>query len=305
MTGRVRIPADIDRPDRILAGLTGRQLAILAVTGLLVWAGYTVTRGLLPAAVFAGLAAPVALAGAALALGIRDGLSGDRFALAAWRHHRSATRRVLAPEGVPAPPAWAAPADDRQPPAPLELPAGGIDGDGVVDLGADGAALLCRAGALTFALRTDDEQQALIGAFGRWLNSLAGCVQVVVRAERADLRPAIAALRDAAPGLPHPALETAAAEHADFLVALAARTDVLTRQILVVLREPTPADTAAPVLARRAADAATALAAAGITLTVLDASQAAHVLAGAADTHGPERPTGLAATDGVITGARP
>jgi PrgI family protein len=30
----VRIPADVDRPDRILAGLTARQVAILAVTGL-------------------------------------------------------------------------------------------------------------------------------------------------------------------------------------------------------------------------------------------------------------------------------
>ncbi|MGH3388864.1 MAG: PrgI family protein, partial [Actinomadura sp.] len=30
-----KIPADVDRPDKILYGLTARQLAVLAVTGLL------------------------------------------------------------------------------------------------------------------------------------------------------------------------------------------------------------------------------------------------------------------------------
>jgi len=37
-TGRVRIPADVDRPDKLLAGLTARQLAILAVAAVVLWA---------------------------------------------------------------------------------------------------------------------------------------------------------------------------------------------------------------------------------------------------------------------------
>jgi hypothetical protein len=41
---RVRIPADVERPDKLLAGLTARQLAILAVTAVALWAGYAATR---------------------------------------------------------------------------------------------------------------------------------------------------------------------------------------------------------------------------------------------------------------------
>ena len=44
-------------------------------------------------------------------------------------------------------------------------------------------------------------------------------MQILVRAGRADLSAAVAALRDAAPALPHPALEQAALEHAAFLEA--------------------------------------------------------------------------------------
>ena len=41
---RVRIPADVEREDRILAGLTARQLAILAVPAVVLWVAYEATR---------------------------------------------------------------------------------------------------------------------------------------------------------------------------------------------------------------------------------------------------------------------
>ena len=92
---RVRIPADVDRPDTVLAGLTARQLAILAIAAVAIWAGYVTTRAVLPLSVFAALAAPVALAAGALALGRRDGLSADRWVLAALRRNGFATAYVL------------------------------------------------------------------------------------------------------------------------------------------------------------------------------------------------------------------
>ena len=55
----------------------------------------------LPLAVAA--AAPLALAGTLLALGRFESLPADRLALAALRHLRAPRRRVLAPEGLPAP----------------------------------------------------------------------------------------------------------------------------------------------------------------------------------------------------------
>jgi hypothetical protein len=302
MSSGVRIPADIDRPDRILAGLTARQLAILAASGAAAWALATAAAVVVPLPVAVALAAPPALVGVALALGWRDGLPLDRLALAALRHRCAPRRLVPAPQGVTAPPAWAA--AGGPPPAPLAGPIHDLRDDGVVDLGADGQALLCRASAVNFRLRSQPEQQALIAAFARLLHAVTAPLTVVVRTDRVDLAAIVAALRAAAPGLPHPALEQAAGEHADFLADLAARRDVLSRERLLVLRQPAGTPDPAAALARRAEQAATLLAPAGVTLTPLDPDAAAQVLARAADPHAPPRPTGQAAPSATITGRR-
>ena len=36
----VPIPADVEMPDKILAGLTARQVAIAAVAAVIIWAGW-------------------------------------------------------------------------------------------------------------------------------------------------------------------------------------------------------------------------------------------------------------------------
>jgi hypothetical protein len=303
MTSGVRIPADIDRPDRILAGLTARQLAIIAASGLAAWALATAAAVVLPLPVAVALGAPPALLGVALALGWRDGLPLDRLALAALRYRRGPRRLVPAPEGVAAPPAWAA-ATGGSSPAPLAGPLYNLHDDGVIDLGTDGQALLCRASAVNFRLRSQPEQQALIAAFARLLHAVTGPLTIVIRTDRVSLAATVAALRQAAPGLPHPALERAAGEHADFLADLAARHDVLSRERLLVLREPVGTPEPAAALGRRAEQAATLLAAAGVTLTTLDADAAARVLARAANPHAPPRPAGQAAPGAVITGRR-
>src|SRR2546429_485900 len=80
---RVRLPADIELEDRLAFGLTARQLSIVALTGLLAYGLYALAASHFPPPVAAAAAAPVALCGLFLALGRRDGLSGDRLALAA------------------------------------------------------------------------------------------------------------------------------------------------------------------------------------------------------------------------------
>ncbi|MHB1850244.1 MAG: PrgI family protein [Acidimicrobiales bacterium] len=297
--GRVRIPADVDRPDKLLAGLTARQLAILAVAAVALWAGYTATRHVVPPGAYGAAAVPVAAAAALLALGRMEGVPADRWVLAAWRHHRSPRRLVPAPDGVPPVPSFLAKAAGSKPPAlpaPLRLPLAGIDTNGVVDLGPDGLAVICRASAVTFSLRTPAEQEALVAGFARFLSSLAEPVQVLVRAERLDVGPAICALLDAAPGLPHVALERAARDHAAFLGDLAASRALLRREVLVVLRQPAGQAGAegdgAGRLLRRAAEAAAALAAAGVSLSVLDGAAAASVLGRCLDPAGSPRQEG-------------
>jgi hypothetical protein len=293
---RVRIPADVERPDKLLAGLTARQLAILSVTAVALWAAFTATRHVVPIAAFGVVAVPVGAVAAMLALGRFEGVAADRWVTAAWRHHRSPHRLVPAPDGIAPAPAFvgAVSAGAAVPlPAPLRLPVAGVRADGIVDLGGDGLALVCRASAVTFALRTPTEQEALVAGFARFLNSLAEPVEVLVRAEPVDLTPAIDALLDSATGLPHPALEVAARGHARFLAELADRRDLLRREVLVVLRQR-GGDDAAGRLHRRAAEAGAALGAAGVILNVLDGSETAACLARALDPAGTTPLPGLA-----------
>jgi hypothetical protein len=299
-TYRARIPADVERPDRILAGLTARQLALLVVPAIGLWAGYVASRRFVPLPIYVALGAPIVVAALALALGRRDGLPLDRLVVAALRHAREPHRLVPAPEGVSPAPVWAG--HDPSPlPAPLRLPARGVGEDGVVDLDAEGAALICQASTITFGLRTPAEQHALVTAFGRYLNSLAAPVQLVVRSQPVDLTGKIAELRDAAGGLPHPALETAALAHAEFLDRLAATRDLLTRQVILVLRDPTGGPDVATRLRRRAEDATGALAAAGVAIAVLDTTAAISCVQSALDPWAPPRPAALAPFDSVTT----
>ncbi|WP_238783039.1 PrgI family protein [Streptomyces monomycini] len=323
MTQPVRIPADVDREDTLWHGLTARQLFLLTSTGLALYALWSATRTVLPLAVFAVVALPVAVTTAVLVLGRRDGLPLDRLLLAAVRQRLAPHRHLAAPEGLHSVPAWLTAASTSHPESvtttgaaavPLRLPAHDIASTGLVDLGPDGVVLVAECTTVDFALRTPAEQDALIGAFGRYLHSLTAPVQVLVRAERLDVTAAVAELRAQAPALPHPALQAAAVDHADFLDQLAREQDLLRRQVLLVLREPgnaassvdglggpgfpaalaarrtprsAPARTEAERHAvgvrvtRRLADATTLLGLAGIAVCPLDVGQTTAVLAAA------------------------
>ena len=346
--GMYRIPADVDRPDRILANLTARQVAILAVVGALLYAGYAATRTVVPPVVFLIAAVPVVMATGVLVLGSRDGLSLDRLVMAAIRQRLTPRIRVAADGGITSAPDWltaraVTPAgqpyrSDGAVPATLRLPAEAVDGSasevGVVDLGADGLAVVCVCSTVNFALRTEAEQEALVASFGRYLHSLSAPVQILIRAQRLDLSGQIAELRERAASLPHPALEAAAREHADYLDQLTDHADLLRRQVLLVLREP--AHVAGAVrpsrvltqlrpnhrsrealrgaaidgvrraaetrLARRVTETVQLLAPAGIVITPLDAGQATAVLAAACNPDTLIRPhTAFAAASDVIT----
>jgi hypothetical protein len=359
MTAPVRIPADVDMHDRVLGPLTARQLAILAAAGAVLYLIWAATRAFVPIPVFLAFAVPVGAASAMLALGKRDGMPMDKLLVAAIRQRVAPRHRVAAPEGVRPAPAWLTPDTDRttgqtagrrkggkgrtgQPeqvsPSALRLPAEAVTETGVVDLGTDGLAVVAVASTVNFALRTSNEQEALVASFGRYLHSLTAPVQVLVRTERLDLSAQIAELRERAGGLPHPALETAAVEHADYLVQLGQQSDLLRRQVLLVLREPlgvaTPTDglggpgpmavlgsmvgkrgkqaggqvdagtrrAAESRLVRRLGEAIELLSPAGIVVTPLDAGQATAVLASACNPDSLLPPSaGLAGADEVIT----
>lgn len=293
---RARMPADVDAPDKVLYGLTFRQLAVLAVAAVVVYGAWRVLAGLVPVPVL--VAGSVVAGGLAfgLAVGRRDGLPLDRWLLAAIRHARS-PRALSTIDTTAALPDWVAGSVDRVPlPAPLTLPADAIGEHGEISLG-DGTAAMVAASSVNLALRTADEQAALVEAFGRWLNSLATPTQIVVSARPVDLNSHAQSLADTAVGLPHPALRSACAGHAQFLADLAERRDPLRRQILITTRTPPGGQG----VRRRADDLARRLAGLGVTTRTLDGPAATAVLAAAADPHGPPRVAGPATPATVIT----
>jgi len=297
---RARVPANVERQDSILFGFTFRQVVILTVAALIIYAAWTaLARVVHPLAFLIG-AIPLAGFAFVLAVGRRDGIPLDAWLAHAIRHRRAPQQLVATDDAIGAAPAWVqttAGRGDKLPlPAPLRLPAKGITADGLVDLGPDGTTALVAASTVAFGLRTPGEQNGLVAGFGRWLNSLDAPVQIVVRAERVDLTTVADRIHYHAPNLPHPALEEAALSHAAFLDDLAAQRELLHRQVTIAVRDRRgPGHTI-----HRASEAVRALAACEVTATVLDAPNTAATVAGCLDPTAPPPPVALAPDGAVI-----
>jgi hypothetical protein len=290
---RARVPADVEKADRIAFGLTARQLVILTVTGLVLYAAWTALATTVHPAIFLAASLPIAGAAFFLAVGRRDGLPLDMWLLAGLRHRRAPYHLVPADTDVRPAPAWVAttsgPSDRLPLPAPLRLPAKGITHEGAVDLGPDGATALVEASTVAFGLRTAAEQNGLVAAFARWLHSLDGPTQVLVRARPVDLRDVADRIDARAPALPHPALEDAARSHVAFLDALGQQRELLHRHVTVAVRsERGPAHAA-----HRAAEAVRALSGCDVPAALLHGPSAAAVLGECLD---PSRPSPHAAS---------
>jgi hypothetical protein len=296
---RARVPADVDAPDKVLYGLTFRQLAILAVAAVVFYGGWQALHHLVPVPVLLGAAVVLGGLVFGLAVGRRDGLPLDQWLLAAVTHQRS-PKALSTTDTTAKTPDWVqVPASKVMLPSPLKLPADAVDERGEISLGAAKAAMVA-ATSVNLALRTADEQAALIDTFGRWLNSLSTPTQIVVSAQPVDLHSAARTLAAAADRMPHPALADAAADQARFLDDLAQRRDPLRRQVLIVTRT-SAGERGEHAARRRADDTVRSLSGLGVTTRALDGHAATAALAAAADPYRPSRPGGLAAPDTVIT----
>jgi PrgI family protein len=295
---RIRVPADVDMADRIFAGLTPRQLAILGADALVLLALYAVAGERLPLSILGIVAVPIAVVGLMWATTSPQGTTWERVGLAAVRHFTKPRRRVLAPEMLPESPAWL---PEGVAVGPLEFPVSAATDDHV-DLGAEGAVAICRASSVNFALRSETEQEALIDGFAGLLNALDAPTSFLVRSDRTDLRETVVAIEERSISMPHPHLEAAAREHASFLRSIAARHDVLSRQVLVCFREPLHGDGATATLTHRVDEAAALLRGLGIRLVGLEADEAARVLRVASDPEAEAAPVGVELSSRVVVG---
>jgi PrgI family protein len=281
---RAVVPADIGAPDKIAWGLSFRQLAIIGAVALAGWLLYSRFGPLLPPMVWVIAAIPVAGVTVVVALGRRDGLPLD-----VWLRHGLALRRVpkvQAPGNARAGQALVETAAPVTVPAPLRQAATTIAADGTLTV--DGTARsVIACGTTNVALRTGQEQAALLNGFGQWLNALNGPAQIVIAAQRHDLTPYAEAVLDHTARLPHEALRAAADDYAAFLLELDASRDPLRRQVLAVV----PAGPARDATVR-------ALGALGVSADLLDGPAVTAALAGAVDPYNPPVP-GPRAVPGV------
>ncbi|GAA1370308.1 PrgI family protein [Catellatospora chokoriensis] len=271
---RARVSADVDQPDRIAFGLTFRQLAIIGSVGFTGWAVYRSAEYLLPLPVWLCAALLVGAVTIVVALGRRDGLPLDVWLRNAITLSRSP--RTLAPGQ----PSSATSTTTTKPvvPAPLRPALTSLTASGVLTTSGS-ARLMLACGTANIHLRTSAEQAALLEGFGRMLNALTGPAQIVVAAHRHDLTPYAQAVVDAAPRLPHPALQAAADDYAAYLLELDDTRDPLRRQVLTV------------VTGEHSGEATSrALGGIGLAATVLDGPAVAAALAAAVDPFEPPVP---------------
>ncbi|WP_435591323.1 VirB4 family type IV secretion system protein, partial [Nocardia sp. bgisy118] len=268
-------------------------------------------------------------------------LSADLLLVAAIRHrfrprHLARSRGSTRTEA----PRWIATRANRsrpRPPVPTELSANqvrlpesvsnsGSGAVGVIDLGADGLAVIAAAGTLNLSLRTPAEQDSLVGQLAGWLHTLRQPVQILVRSARLDLTEHITGLHTAAEQM-SPDLAAAALDHADHLAELTAREDPTHRQVLLIWREQIETLAATGLraklpgrgrarralsggarraaesrLLRRMNEAADVLAPLGISVNALDDVAATAVLASCTNPEGlVSAAADIAAADAIIT----
>src|SRR2546421_11940813 len=133
-----RVPADVERKDSILFGFTFRQVVILTVAALIIYAAWTaLARVVHPLAFVVGVI-PVAGFAFVLAVGRRDGIPLDAWLTHAIRHRRAPHRLVPADGPIAPAPAWVHTTTGRGDtlplPAPLRPPAKGLTTHGQADL---------------------------------------------------------------------------------------------------------------------------------------------------------------------------
>ncbi|MBV7706512.1 PrgI family protein [Nocardia nova] len=255
MSMPVRIPADVDRRDRLIGPFTARHLAILAATALLLYLAWMATSTALAPLAFLAIAAPIVTVVTVAISTTRDGLSADQLLVAAIGHQLRARHFVRDPGRTAAVPRWVADRAVRgpRPPVPAALSAEAVrlphavtsstGGVGVVDLGADGLAVVAAAGTVNLALRTPAEQGSLVAQLSGWLHTLRQPVQILIRSARLDMTAHLTGL-DAATADMSPELADAARDHADHLTDLAATENLIARQVLLIWREPINTPTA-------------------------------------------------------------
>lgn len=107
--------------------------------------------------------------------------------------------------------------------------------DGIVVLRDGGLRAVLMTSSINFALKSEDNQQAIISQFQTMLNSLDFSVEIVVQSRRFDIKPYIALLEERAQGQKNELLKLQTKEYIGFVKKFTEGTNIMNKIFFIVV----------------------------------------------------------------------
>jgi type IV secretory pathway VirB4 component len=107
--------------------------------------------------------------------------------------------------------------------------------DGVVILKDGSLRTLVMTSSLNFALKSADEQTAIIAQFQNFLNSLNFSVQICIQSRRLDIRPYIALLQERQKAQTSDLMKLQTREYIEFIKSFTDSTNIMTKTFFIVV----------------------------------------------------------------------
>ncbi|PCI27802.1 hypothetical protein COB55_05015 [Candidatus Wolfebacteria bacterium] len=107
--------------------------------------------------------------------------------------------------------------------------------DGIAVLKDDSMRAILLASSLNLALKSEDEQNAVIYQFQNFLNSLDFTVQIVIQSRELDIRPYIALLEERQKAQVEELIKVQTKEYIEFIKSFTAQTNIMTKNFFIVI----------------------------------------------------------------------
>ncbi|MCR4283993.1 MAG: hypothetical protein NUV64_01575 [Parcubacteria group bacterium] len=107
--------------------------------------------------------------------------------------------------------------------------------DGVVILRDNSMRMVVMASSLNFALRSEDEQTAIIMQYQNFLNSLDFPVQIFIESSKLDIGPYLNMLSDIEKEQPNELLKVQTREYSEFIKNFVSTTDIVSKSFYLVV----------------------------------------------------------------------
>jgi hypothetical protein len=107
--------------------------------------------------------------------------------------------------------------------------------DGVVVLKDNGLRGVVMTSSVNFALKSADEQNAIIYQFQNFLNSINFSIQIFTESRRLDIRPYIALLEKVAKGQENDLLQVQTREYIEFIKSFTTSVNIMTKSFFIVV----------------------------------------------------------------------